>query len=183
MSNSDAASATRLRIKVDLYCSERDQHRSCRTGDINLEGLFIVGIPCLRMGSEVVVTFGEPGPGALRLPCVVDMVTLDGAHLAYHNPSSAAIEELREILWPKWNRDDLLQGVLILSQWHRASSLSEWMRLTSIASDYHHCLSRMRADIRRNALDKGAIPNPDEKPAVGPLSPASNWPHSNGVAA
>lgn len=182
MSGDDASHAPRLRMKVDLYCPEKDQHRVCRTGDVNLEGLFIVGLPCLRMGTEVVVTFGEVAPGALHMPCIVDLVTLDGAHLAYHNPDPATIEELREILWPRWNRADLLQGVLILSQWSHADSLSEWMRLTTIASDYHRSMSRMRADFRRNAVVQAAVPNPDYKRPVGPLAPASNWPHARTAA-
>ena len=60
--------STYFRMKVDLYCPLKMQQRSYMTSEISMQGLFIVGVPCLKRGAEVEVTFGRRDEaGALTL--------------------------------------------------------------------------------------------------------------------
>jgi hypothetical protein len=146
----------KCRLTVDLYCPERKQQRKCRVSDISLGGMYVVGLPCFRLGQEVHATFGQAEAGALSLICRVARIALDGAGLEFKAASPAQLDQLRSILYPQWRGGDLLQGVLILSHWVDANQFSDWLRLLTLLEHWqkasvsaHRELAKARLPERR----------------------------------
>jgi hypothetical protein len=117
--------------------------------------LFVVGVPCFKREQEVVVTFGHPEDGALTLPCRVTRLALDGAALKFDNPAPSQLAELREFIYPQWRGGDLLQGVLILSNWVETDSFAGWLRLLTLLGHWR----RVTAGARRE-FDRSRVPEP-----------------------
>ena len=153
----------RCRLTVDLYCPERNQHRKCRVSDIGLGGMFVVGLPCFKRDQEVVATFGHAEAGALTLPCRVARITLDGAALKYDCPSPSQLEELREIIYPEWRGGDLLQGVLILSNWVEADSFAGWLRLLTLLEHWQKVTGGARREFARSRIPDPMVVPPAER--------------------
>jgi len=153
----------KYRLVVDLYCVERDQHRKCRVSNIGLDGMFVVGLPCFRNNQRVRATFGRAEGGALCLPCRVDQISLDGADLKFDNPSPQQVEELREIIFPHWNGTDLLEGVLILSNWIEAEDFAGWLRLLTLAQHWQRSTAGARSEFSRSRISPPMVVPPAER--------------------
>jgi len=158
-----AENRVKYRLVVDLYCAERDQHRKCRVSNIGLDGMFVVGLPCFRHDQRVRATFGRSEGGALSLPCRVDQITLDGADLKFDNPSPQQIEELREVIYPHWNGHDLLEGVLILSNWVEADDFAGWLRLLTLVQHWQRSTVGARTEFSRSRIASPMTVPPAER--------------------
>ena len=110
------------RVVVDLYCPHKQMHKSARTLSIGQNSLFIVGIPCLRPQSDVVVSFGKPEDAILQIPCQVGLVTLEGVRLDYQQ---------RE-----WDGHNMLEGLLALACQDDIHDLAGLLRITKIAEEW-----------------------------------------------
>lgn len=117
---------------VDLFCPEQGVHHTCRTASMGLDGLWVVGSLPLRTNNAVTVSIDDPRRGALQMPCRVTGFTADGIRLDFENPSPASLDRLETIVGPKWNGDDLLEGVLALSNHSDVDDLAGLLHLTTI---------------------------------------------------
>ena len=158
-----AEKRVKVRLVVDLYCVERDQHRKCRVSNIGLDGMFVVGLPCFKNDQKVRATFGRSEGGALCLPCRVSQIALDGADLKFDNPSAQQIEELREIIYPQWNGLNLLEGVLILSNWVEADDFTGWLRLLTLVQHWQRSTVGARTEFSRSRIASPMTVPPAER--------------------
>ena len=124
------------RVVVDLYCPHKQMHKSARTLSIGQNSLFIVGIPCLRPQSDVVVSFGKPEDAILQIPCQVGLVTLEGVRLDYQQRESNYVSLLQRIIWPKWDGHNILEGLLALACQDDIHDLAGLLRITKIAEEW-----------------------------------------------
>ncbi|MCB1774152.1 MAG: PilZ domain-containing protein [Gammaproteobacteria bacterium] len=124
------------RLAVDVFCGNETTRRQCHTQDIGLGGLFAVGGQCLQREDEVQVELGPPGPGTLHLTGRVARVNANGAGVQFVGNSAATIEVLTALIEPKWDGQNLLDGIISIAPWYRQNDLAGWMRLTSLVSDW-----------------------------------------------
>jgi len=153
----------KIRLVVDLHYVEQDQHRKCRVSNIGLDGMFVVGLPGFKHGQGVRATFGRPEGGALSLLCRVDQITLDGADLKFDSPSPQQIEELREVIYPQWNGNDLLEGALILSSWVEADDFAGWLHLLTLAEQWQRSTVGARTEFSRSRISPPMTVPPAER--------------------
>ena len=82
----------------------------------------------------------------------MDQITLDGADLKFDSPSPQQIEELREVIYPHWNGQNLLEGVLILSNWVDADDFAGWLRLLTLVEHWQRSTVGARAEFSRSRI-------------------------------
>lgn len=149
-----------FRMKVDVFCPARNHHQTYETSKISMSGVAISGVPCISPGTLVEVTFGKLDGGALMIPCTVDSAELSEVYLRYRSADSMTMLQLHEVLWPEWDMDDLLGGLLILSRWNPDETLADWLRLTGRLVELRHGLCMARAQFQRAALAGSILPKP-----------------------
>lgn len=124
------------RLAVDVFCGNETTRRQCHTQDIGIGGLFAIGGQCLEKGDDVQVELGPAGRGTLHLDGRVARVDVTGAGLEFVGNSAATIEVLKALIEPKWDGQNLLDGIVTIAPWYRQNDLAGWMRLTSLVSDW-----------------------------------------------
>ena len=125
------------RMAVDIFDAYGAAPRSCPTRDIALGGIFAVGICDLPIGRHVHVALAADGNGSgLHLEGEVTRLGSDGAALAFRGNSAASMEVLNTMLSPKWDGENLLEGVTSMGSWEDRTHPAGWMRLTSLVADW-----------------------------------------------
>ncbi len=131
---SDAVSVSR-RLDVALRLAGGDEAVPCQTYEIGMGSLFLDGAVGLSSGQHVDVIFPAANGGPLTLPCCVEASAGRHLFLRYEALNGEQRQCLEQIIWPPWDGSDLLDGLMLLSARYGAtSSLTEWLRLTSLLS-------------------------------------------------
>lgn len=159
MADMRACPRIKYKLEIDLFSERKARHRQCYTQNICNNGMFVVGVLCLRPGDTVNVALGDREKGALELDCIVNRVALDGVGVNFIGNSAKKMKLLRELLTPDWDGQNLWDGMIKLAPWCDSSDFSDWMRLTSLLSHWqHNCVSEKRA------FDRSLVPS-SEVPA------------------
>jgi hypothetical protein len=129
------------RISYQMMVEVFDDHsdrppRNLRTRDVGLGGVYLVGAGDMAPGSNVHVAIADHGDGGLHLEGRVVRTGHDGAALQFEGNSAASMEVLSTLLAPKWDGENLLDGVVSMAPWDGSTQLAGWLRLTSLVSDW-----------------------------------------------
>jgi hypothetical protein len=126
-----------FRMLVDVYDESTTQPSTYQTRDIGLDGLFALKMLGRRPGQRIHLSLGGPHRNGLHLNAEVSELTADGAAIVFVDNSAATLEMLETLLAPKWDGNNLLEGVVGMAPWDDSRNLAGWMRLTSLVSDWH----------------------------------------------
>ena len=130
---------TTFRLAVDLFSGTDATRRTCLTRDIGIGGLFAVGAQqYLEPDEPIQVAIGPDQGRALHLEGRVARVNGRGAGIEFVGNSPATMEVFATLLTPKWDGKGLLDGVLMAAPWQHDHDLADWMRLTSLVSEWQH---------------------------------------------
>lgn len=146
------------RLAVDLYPGAASEAFHCHTLNIGLGGLFAEGVAGVRTGDNLKVALDRHEQAALELDGQVTRVTATGAGLAFYGNGPAALATLRELIEPDWDGHDLLEGVMKVGPRYEGSGLADWMRLTSLLSDWQRLHHQSQRDAPR---PEGGSETPD----------------------
>lgn len=124
------------RLPLEVCCGGADLHHSGRSRDISAGGLFAAGLGGLVPGSTAQVTLGPTASDRLHLTSRVSRTDSSGVALEFVDNSPASLEVLHALLDPVWDGGSLLEGIVRIAPWHEDDSLVNWMRLTSLVSDW-----------------------------------------------
>jgi hypothetical protein len=146
MADMRACPRIKYKLEIDLFCERKGSNRQCYTHNVCNDGMFVVGVLCLRPGDTVNVALGDRDKGALELDCIVNRVTLDGVGVKFTGNSAQKMAMLRELLTPEWDGRNLWDGMIKLAPWCESTDFSDWMRLTSLLSHWQHsCVAEKQA--------------------------------------
>ena len=84
----------------------------------------------------VEVEFASPSGPPVTVTCTVGESVGEMAFLRFPAMSPEQRSRVEELIWPDWDRQNLLEGVVILSRRFSARELSGWLRLTKFAVWY-----------------------------------------------
>lgn len=131
-----------FRLGVNLFSDSDRRPQHCYSRDIGYDGLFAVGARHLKHDDPVRIVV-EVGDGeGLHLDARVIRVEGDGVDCEFAGNSPATLEVLDALLSPKWDGQNLLEGVITFAPWYHDTNLASWMRLTSLVSDWRRLQSR-----------------------------------------
>lgn len=125
-----------FRLNVDLFRQADHSPQHCHTRDICFHGLFAVGAHDLRCDQPVRLAIGGQSQDRLHLDGRVVRCCSDGVGCIFVGNSPASLEVLQTLLTPKWDGENLLDGVLQMAPWFQGDNLAGWLRLTSLATDW-----------------------------------------------
>lgn len=136
----------RCRLPVELYCPGASSSISCKIRDLSLGGLFAVGQPAVRADAALEIRLRK-GRERIGLRARVARVTLDGVGVEFGPLDAEQSAFLQEVMWPRWDGRDILEGVMILAADGEIRDLAEWMRLTSVVEDFRRHMTRHRLSV------------------------------------
>lgn len=141
-----------LRVKTDLVCVSTQTCHQRYVRDISLGGLFVNGSACGPTGmqfSVLIRPLGRPLTESIRYPAHIVRATGEGFALSFDTLDSRARTALGELVNPKWDGKNVIEGLLIVAAREQVMSLSECLRLTSVICDHYRrvcALSRLKSD-------------------------------------
>lgn len=134
---------TRLSVPVGLYCADKNRYYRRKTNNISVGGLFISGTPCERSGVQLEVIVNP----ARRVQEASDRYTADvirssvsGFALKFNRLDEQKRRALEDAIWPKWDGEQLFEGLLIVAPHEDIVDLADWMRLTSLLCNQYRRL-------------------------------------------
>ena len=134
---------TRLSVPVGLYCADKNRYYRRKISNISLGGLFISGASCGRSGIQLGVTV-NPVNRALessdRYPAQLIRRSVSGFALKFDPLDEQRMRVLEEVIWPKWDGEQLFEGLLIVAPHTDIVDLAGWMRLTSLLCNQYRRL-------------------------------------------
>jgi len=129
---SDDSNRRTCSIRVEVRCPALNLQKKCSAYHVEVDRVFVEDLPSLTEGVEVEVRFPGDRNDPLWLNCTVQETVGDLAFLRFPELNGNEMAKLEALLCPNWDGTDLLEGLLILSRRLPATSLEDWMRLTSI---------------------------------------------------
>ena len=134
---------TRLSVPVGLYCADKHTYYRRKISNISVGGLFVSGSPCGRTGTrlEVVVNpINRPLQPSDRYAAQVVRSSISGFALQFNRLNDQKLQALEEVIWPKWDGENMFEGLLIIAAHENIVDLAGWMRLTSILCNQYRRL-------------------------------------------
>ena len=134
---------TRLAVPVGLYCADKNRYYRRKINNISVGGLFVSGSPCERSGAqlEVIVNPTTQAPQASdRYTTEVVRSSASGFALKFNHLDEQRELALEDIIWPKWDGEELFEGLLIVAPHEDIVDLAGWMRLTSLLCNQYRRL-------------------------------------------
>ncbi len=132
MVSDDSGGRATCSIRVEVRCPALNLQKRCCAYHLEMDRVFVEDLPPLAKGVEVEVRFPGDRNDPLCLNCTVEETVGDLAFLRFPELNGDERAKLEALLCPNWDGTDLLEGLLILSRRLPATSLEEWLRLTSI---------------------------------------------------
>lgn len=122
---------TEFKTAAALRCPTRNISYGGVTHDIGTGGLCISGLSRMHEPDELSVVLPLRGR-EVQIPCRVAWTDkmMIGVQFVDMTPSHNVI--LKDLIDPSWDGDNLLEGLMLLSQYLAADSLSDWLRITSM---------------------------------------------------
>jgi hypothetical protein len=127
-------------VPVELHCPGADSRISCKFRDLSFSGLFAVGQPAVRADAPVEIRL-RVGDRRLTFRARVARVTLDGVGVEFGTVDAGQAELLQDVMWPRWDGRDILEGVMILAGDGEIRDLAQWMHLTSVVETFRRHLA------------------------------------------
>lgn len=131
-----------LRVPLGVYCDNEATRHACHTRDICIGGLFAEGLPCAHSTAAARIQMVLPDETELILSARVARATPQGAGMQFHGNEDTQLRKLEALLTPDWQGSDLLEGVVSIAPWYTAADLADWMRLTTIVSNWRRLTQR-----------------------------------------
>lgn len=120
------------RLKVGLRAPQLGLSTICHTYEIGADSLFVEGAPALQRGGEVELTFTGVGGESVSVLCVVDAHAGSNLFLRYRDLDHARRQRLEEIIWPPWDGENLLDGLMLMAARYDVQTFSDLMCLTTL---------------------------------------------------
>ncbi len=131
---------TRLSVPVGLYCTEKSTYYRRKINNISVGGLYVDGNPCGRKGAQLEVII-NPAVSELesadRYTGEILRSCVSGFAMQFRYLDENQQRKMEELIWPKWDGEDMLEGLLIVAPREDVVDLADWMRLTSIVSRHY----------------------------------------------
>jgi len=128
---------------VGLYCADKNRYYRRKINNISEGGLFVSGAPCARNGTRLEVTI-NPAKRAQeasdRYKAEVARSSASGFALKFNHLDELKRRVLEDIIWPKWDGEQLFEGLLIVAPHEDIVDLADWMRLTSLLCNQYRRL-------------------------------------------
>lgn len=139
---------TKLSLPVGLYCPKKDFYYHRKISDISVGGLFVSGRPCgpAGMAFDVIVNPAHtPVDQCQRFSAQVVRSTLDGFALKFSHLGQSERHSLEDVIWPKWDGENMYEGLLLIAAREDVKDLAGWLHLTSIVcNQYRRLCSKPR---------------------------------------
>lgn len=148
------------RLKVHLRMPGSAPSVTCTTDAIGHDHLFIQGGPRLQDGSNVELTFPSRNGEPVSVDCVVAPHGGQNLLLRYSDLAPAQRERLTTTIWPQWDRVNLLDGLILMSDRLEEHDLTDWLRLTSLLCR----MQRYRGESARAATGANGAPRTAANP-------------------
>jgi len=132
--------------KLEVGLRLRDSHLPAtrRTLEVGMDGVFLDATPNLRCGQVVELSFDDAAGVPVCVDCVVEPYGWNKHHLRYCELHQDRRDRLERIVWPAWDGANLLDGLVLMAGRYGASSLSDWMRLTSLLTSIQPRMAHRR---------------------------------------
>jgi hypothetical protein len=134
---------TRLSVPVGLYCADKKRYYRRKINNISVGGLFVSGSPCGRTGTQLEVIV-NPVNRALqpsdRYTARIVRSSVSGFAMQFSHLDAQKTGALEEVIWPKWDGENMFEGLLIIAPHEDIVDLAGWMRLTSILCNQYRRL-------------------------------------------
>ena len=125
--------------QVDCYlpiiCVNRSNHSKFQgyTQSLSLEEMLLSPAPPWQVGDDIDIRFLRP-TGDVNLAGQVARSEPSSVILRFAAIDDTTCAQLTDLLWPKWDKRDLLEGLILISRYGNSTNLSEWLGLTSVLS-------------------------------------------------
>jgi len=134
---------SRLSVPVGLYCADKNRYYRRKINNISVGGLFVSGTPCARNSTRLEVTI-NPAKRVQEAPdrytAEVARSSASGFALKFNHLDEQKRRLLEDIIWPKWDGEQLFEGLLIVAPHEDIVDLADWMRLTSLLCNQYRRL-------------------------------------------
>ena len=134
---------SRLSAPAGLYCADKNRYYRRKINNISIGGLFVSGTPCARNGTRLEVII-NPAKRAKQAPerysAAVARSSASGFALKFNHLDEQRKCALEDIIWPKWDGEELFEGLLIVAPHEDIVDLADWMRLTSLLCNQYRRL-------------------------------------------
>ena len=136
MTSSDHQEIVVCNVRVQVDCPALNFNGICRTWGLSDDCLFVEDLPSLPKNTPVDVEFTSPFGTSMRIAFTAGESVGETAFLRFPPMNPEQRSQVEALVWPDWDRQGLLEGVVILSRHFSATELSGWLRLTKFAAWY-----------------------------------------------
>jgi hypothetical protein len=128
---------------VGLYCADKNRYYRRKISDISVGGLFVSGSPCGRSGAQLEVMVNPANRAQQpsdRYTTEVVRSSVSGFALKFDQLDEQKKHALEDLIWPKWDGENMFEGLLIVAPHEDIVDLAGWMRLTSLLCNQYRRL-------------------------------------------
>lgn len=102
-----------------------------QTRDAGLGGAFVLGNPSWR-GDEALRLTLACRAIEIQVEAAVVRVTSGGSAIRFVRLPAIRREQLERLLWPTWDKRDLLEGLLLMCRGEPLQDLPHWLHMTTL---------------------------------------------------
>jgi len=128
---------------VGLYCADKNKYYRRKSNNISVGGLYVSGSPCGRGGTQLEVMVNPVNRAqqpSERFAAEVVRSSVSGFALKFNHLDEQKKRALEDVIWPKWDGEELFEGLLIVAPHEDIVDLAGWMRLTSVLCNQYRRL-------------------------------------------
>jgi len=127
-----------VRLKIELVCPDQNNSDHRLTTNVSLGGIYVAGSPCGNIGTPlavVITPIHRPQECSAPFPSTVVRSTPGGFALRFDSMSQQQADELQCMIRPRWDGENIFEGLLIAASQENVTELSDCLRLSSVVCD------------------------------------------------